>query len=148
MDTPSYFSARRHSASVPKPGLALLFCVNCLFVASCDLISSGSEAPSEEPKTYRVTEGACGAVVFVESIGSDSSSAAKTVEEQEFKRHGHNNVVLEAHSLEVVDKDGVAPEDEFYAIRVLNTETGLSVHSVSDVITSEGDLYNLLWCPD
>ena len=127
-----------------RVGFALLLCVSCFVFVSCGIVGSRSE----EPQTYRVTEGACGEAVFVESVGSDSTSAFEAVEKREYEEYGQDEVMLEAYSLKVVDEDGTVPEEEFYGIRALNRETGISLHSVSDVITSEGDLYNLRWCPD
>lgn len=67
-------------------------------------------------EVYRITDGTCGEVQFVEKLG--------------------------------VDQDGAAPRAEFYAVRVLDTDTQLLAHSVAEVLTTEGDLFSLEWCPD
>lgn len=120
----------------------LLLSVGTALLSACD-----TNGPYE-PATYQVTEGACGEVVFEESIGADSLSAAEAVEAQKVEEYGQDNIALEAYVLEVADEDGTVPEPEFYALRVLDAETKFFVHSVSEVITDEGDLFRLLWCPD
>lgn len=118
------------------------------WVASCSGLTacSGTVSEPEQVLTYRVVEGACGVVGFVEKIGVDSASAVQVVEARELRRFGEITIV--AFPLEVVDDDGNPPEADFYGIRVLDPETETHVHSVSDVITSDGDLFNLWWCPD
>lgn len=97
---------------------------------------------------YRITEGACGDVVFAESIGADSASAFEVVEARKIEEYGAGEVRLEAYALEVVDEQGNVPAPRFYALRVLQAGTGVHVHSVFEVITTEGDLFHLRWCPD
>ncbi len=124
--------------------LTLLLCLGIVPLSACDAHGTASD----EPLTYRVTEGACGDVVFVERIGSDATSAFETIEAQKVDQWGRDNVRIEAYALDVVDADGNVPTRSFYALRVLNADTGTHLHSVSEVITSDGDLFRLMWCPD
>lgn len=119
-------------------------CVGFAFLAACD----GNRTGPEDPRAYRITDGACGDVVFVENLGTDSASAVQTVEARKAEEYGQGAVTLEAYRLEVVDQHGNVPEPKFCALRVLDAQTGSLVHSVSEVITTEGDLFSLRWCPD
>lgn len=123
---------------------ALVLCTGFLFLSACD----GNRTGPGEPRVYRITDGACGDVVFVESLGVDSASAFDTVEARKTEEYGQGDIMLEAYALEVVDERGNVPEPDFYALRVLEAGTEMLVHSVSDVITTEGDLFGLRWCPD
>lgn len=128
--------------SATNLGVALLLSFAVAILSACDSHSA------EESLTYRVTDGACGDVVFVERIGIDSTSAFKTIEARKIDQYGRDDVRIEAYPLEVVDMDGNVPDPEFYGLRVLDVDTRTLLHSVSEVITSEGDLFNLMWCPD
>lgn len=138
----SWTIGRHHGLSASLS--ILLLSLGTALLSTCDTSGAGPK----EQDAYQITEGACGRVVFAESIGADSSSAAEVVEAQKIEEYGQDKITLEAYVLEVADDDGNVPEPEFYALRVLDAETGHLVHSVSEVITDEGDLFKLLWCPD
>ena len=104
---------------------------------------------------YRVVEGACGYVVGKQKMGVDFDSAFSLYEAQKVEklRSGCPNipcydVAVEPHVLKVVDEDNSAPETDFYAMWVINRETGILVGTVNDVLTSEGNLFTIQWCPD
>ncbi|MFO8175805.1 MAG: hypothetical protein R6T96_16090 [Longimicrobiales bacterium] len=101
-----------------------------------------------EPLTFVVTEGACGTVEFAERIGVDFASAMKVVEDRKAEQYGEGRVILDPRPLEVVDENGNPPEPDFFALWVLDADTGFLVHSVLEVITTDGDLFTLKWCPD
>lgn len=113
-------------------------------IVACD----GSPVGVDGPETFRVTEGACGDVVFVENLGRDLASAIEALEERKIEQLGVGQVVLDTYRLDVVDRNGMTPTEEFYAVRVLNADTRLLAHSVVEVLTSDGDLFHLEWCPD
>jgi hypothetical protein len=115
-----------------------------LVIAAC---SDDGVAP-EEPLTFLIVEGACGNVIFSESIGVDFASALTVIETRKVEQFGEDQVVIDPFLLQVVDEHGNPPEPDFYAIRVLDAETGHHVHSVTEVITTDGDLFILWWCPD
>ena len=125
-------------------GRAFVLCTGLVFLTACD----GSRTGPEASGAYRITDGACGVVVFVENLGADSATAVEMVEARKANAYGQGEIVLEAHALEVVDEHGTVPEPDFYALRVLEAGTGVLVHSVTDVITTDGDLFGLQWCPD
>ncbi len=106
----------------------------------------GSPVGLVEPESYQITEGACGEVVFVEKLGTDLASAVDILEGRKIEQFG--DVTLETYRLEVIDRSGNAPQKEFYAVRVLEGDSELLAHSVGDVVTSDGDLFRLEWCPD
>jgi hypothetical protein len=113
------------------------------------LVSCGENSVGPERRlTYRIVAGACGKVVFAESIGVDSASAIAVVEARKAKQYGEGKVLLDPFPLEVVDEHGAPPGPNFYALRVLDADTEVPVHSVSEVVTTDGDLFKLWWCPD
>ena len=116
-------------------------------IYGCSGVTGEEEPAAEEPATYRITEGACGRVVFEERIGTDSTSAVTTVRQRKIEWFGHTNFTIESTRLEVEDMDGTIPEEKFYGLHILD-EDSLHLHSVSEVITDTGDLYLLKWCPD
>ncbi|MEX0660232.1 MAG: hypothetical protein WD381_04395 [Balneolaceae bacterium] len=115
-------------------------------IFSCSKIT-GEQTTTEQPISYQITEGACGEVTFEENIGPDSLSAVETIRKRKVEFFGHSNFMIESTQLKVEDENGIVPEEEFFALHILD-EDSLHLHSVSEVITNEGDLYNLSWCPD
>ena len=101
-----------------------------------------------ESEAYQITEGACGEVVFVENLGPDLASAIEVLEERKIEQLGGGQLRLETYRLEVVDRNGNTPQEEFHAVRVLEGDTQFLAHSVVEVVTSDGDLFHLEWCPD
>lgn len=128
--------------STPRCRAALLGAAVQL-VAACN----GGVGPNT-PLTYRVIAGACGDVVFVERIGTDSASAIEVVEVREVEQFGEGDVLLDPYRLEVVDEHHRSPAPRFYALRALSGDSGMFLHSVFEVITTDGDLFHLRWCPD
>ena len=122
-------------------GIGLMWSL-ALLVAACD----GSPVGLVKPENYQITEGACGEVIFVNKLGPDLASAIGILEERKIEQFG--DVRLETYRLEVMDQNGDVPQKEFYAVRVLEGDTGSLAHSVVDVVTSDGDLFHLEWCPD
>jgi hypothetical protein len=119
-------------------GAALMILVSC---------SENGVGP-DKPLTYSIVAGACGEVIFAESIGVDSASAMAVIEARKAKQYGEGKVVLDLYPLEVVDEHGVPPQAAFYAVHVLDPDTEGLVHSVSEVVATGGDLFKLVWCPD
>ena len=107
----------------------------------------GEETTTEQPISYQVTDGACGEVIYEENIGTDSLSAVETVRQRKVEIFGHGNFMIESTQLKVEDEKGNVPEEKFFALHILD-EDSLHLHSVSEIITNEGDLYSLSWCPD
>ena len=86
---------------------------------------------------------ACSGVSF-----SSWPRAIEVLEQRKKERFGEGQVRLETYSLAVVDRNGIAPQKEFHAVRVLAGDTQFLAHSVVKVVTSEGDLFYLEWCLD
>lgn len=123
-----------------------VFVIIAGIVFSCTKIT-GEEINTEQPVSYQIIDGACGEVIFEKNIGSDSLSAVETIRQSKVEFFGHSNFMIESTQLRVEDENGTVPEEKFFALHILD-EDSLHLYSVSEVITSEGDLFNLNWCPD
>lgn len=100
----------------------------------------------EEP-TYKVTQGACGHVAFREHLASNLEAAISIIQAREIDRRPEANLAFERSKLEVVDQFGAIPVTEFWRFWV-DPDTGSSLQSMSNVVSSNGDGYWLAWCPD
>lgn len=105
--------------------------------------------------TYTVIEGACGNIFYQEKIATNFETAYNEIEKRKtkyFSTHCPNvpchEVKLEYYQIAVVDENSIAPSEQFFAIQVLDKHTKMLLHSVSEVITNNGNLYTLTWCPD
>lgn len=123
-----------------------VFVIFASIVFSCTKIT-GEETTTEQPISYQITDGACGEVIFEETIGTDSLSAVEIIRQRKIEFFDHSNFMIESTQLRVEDENGNVPEEKFFALHILD-EDSLHLHSVSEVITNEGDLFNLSWCPD
>jgi|AntRauTorcE11897_2_1112592.scaffolds.fasta_scaffold14691_2 hypothetical protein len=126
--------------------IIFLFAIIASVIFSCSKIT-GEETTTEQPISYQITDGACGDVIFEENIGTDSLSAVETIRQRKVEFFDHSNFVIESTQLKVEDENGIVPEEKFFALHILD-EDSLHLHSVSEVITNDGDLYNLSWCSD
>ncbi len=115
-------------------------------IFGCSKIT-GEKTTIEQPISYLITDGACGEVIWEENIGTDPLSAVETIRQRKIEFFGHSNFMIESTQLKVEDENGMVPEEDFFALHILD-EDSLHLHSVSEVITNGGDLYNLSWCPD
>ena len=104
---------------------------------------------------FKIESGACGSIIFSEKIGNNYLSAYKELEDRklyEFNKNCPNvpcnEIQFESYKIEVVDKNNKTPNEEFYAIRVIDKQTKLLLHSVSEVITTNGNFFRICWCPD
>lgn len=131
---------------VYKPLSIGVFFIIISVIFSCTKIT-GEEATAEQPTSFQITDGACGEVTFEEKVGTDSLSAVETVRQRKVEFFGHNNFSIESTVVEVEGENGKVPNEKFYALHVLD-EDSLHLHSVSEVITNEGNLYILDWCTD
>mgnify|MGYP006283915879 CR=1 FL=1 len=122
----------------------IVFRIIVVLLCACDHDPNSPEAEW----AYQVTSGACGHLVYAEKLGPDSASALGVVEARKIEAYGEGGFALEPCRLQVVDRYGEIPQERFYAIRVLDAETGTHLHSVSEVIATDGDLFTLAWCPD
>lgn len=122
----------------------LTFGVALALLGSC---ADGNVGP-EDPPAYQVITGACGKVVFIEKVGEDLESALAVVEARIVESFSAGDVKLELDRLEVVDEQGASPAEEFYLVLVLDPNMEELLFSASDVVTTEGTLFRLQWCPD
>ena len=116
--------------------------------------ATSNEKDSNQTK-YTVIEGACGNIFYQEKIATNFETAYGEIEKRKteyFSKHCPNapchEIKLEYYQIEVVDENNIAPSEQFFAIQVLDKHTKMLLHSVSEVITNDGDLYRLTWCPD
>lgn len=131
---------------VYKPLSIGVFFIIISVIFSCTKIT-GEEATAEQPISFQITNGACGEVIFEENVGTDSLSAVETVRQRKVEFFGHSNFMIESTLVKVEGENGNVPSEKFYALHILD-EDSLHLHSVSEVITNEGNLYILDWCTD
>jgi hypothetical protein len=124
---------------------AVPVCVVLAFVTAC---SEDSGTDPDTTRRFTVVAGACGVVEFKEVIGTDSASAVAVIESRSAELFGKDTLTIEPQRLEVIDKDGNTPDARFYAIGVLDPDTRQHVISLSDVVTTRGERYQLHWCLD
>lgn len=108
---------------------------------------AGEGVGPEMTNRYHITSGACGQLVFVESVGIDSASAAKVVRQRQAASLGRNNFIMTSTSLTVEDEKGSIPAEKFFAMHVF-LDDSLQMHLIPGVITDKGNLYRFSWCPD
>ena|SRR5258705_9864239 len=98
--------------------------------------------------SFPVVSGVCGSVVFVTKIAKDYSSALLEMEHRLARRQtlctGSSGCRLEPFKITVEGGPGV----HFFALKVIDSKTGMLDHGVSDVITSDGRLFAVRWCQD
>lgn len=127
--------------------------IGFLFLSSCSdsfvepvIYSSGA--------SFKIAK-SCGEVIFKNKIGVDYDSALKSVKEKNIREYSEwcpdspcYEIMLEVFEIEVLDENGNSPKEDFFAVRVLNKENGVLLHSVSEVVTSSGNLFWYNWCED
>ena len=93
---------------------------------------------------YRILSGASGTISFVDSIGTDFSTALDSliVLRESFI---DDNYYIEELELEV---DFVDASREFKGIKFLRPDNHTLIFSMSDVLDSNGNYYCILWPPD
>lgn len=118
----------------------------CLALAgtACDVLS-GSTEPNVDAR-YEIVHGVCGTLTYQGRIGIDDEMALRVLEAQ--KREQYTGVELDVFEITVVDENGDVPNPSFYAVRVVDRSSGHIVHGLHEVITSNGALYHIQWCPD
>ena len=121
----------------------------------CKKNTTPTVGTAPNPKEYKITQGACGSVVYREALAANFEAAfdsLQTMKAQEYSKYCPAapcyEIALEYYEIGVLDEDSVTPSEQFFAIRVLDKKTQMQVQSVSDVITSNGNLYAIHWCPD
>ncbi len=126
-----------------------------LLIPACKHNTATDNKNVPSPPEYKITQGACGSVLYRENLAATLEIAfdsLKTRKVEEYSKYCPAapcyNVELDYFKIEVVDQDSVTPSEQFYAVRVLDKATGMQVQSVSDVITTKGNLFTILWCPD
>jgi hypothetical protein len=102
-----------------------------------------------------ITRGACGTISYIEKIGRNYNDAFAELEKR--KKYEYTEycpgapcaqIELEPYEIEVMYKNNKIPRERFFAIQILDKDTGIGLQSVQDVITTKGDLYWINWCPD
>jgi len=136
-----------------KTDIALISFVIVILCSSCRENEPINSPVISSPPQYKIVKGACGVVIYQENLGADYEAALKELEKiksEYFLKSCPNapcyEIILESFLLEVVDENNVKPTVQFNAIRVLDKKTKMLLHSVSEVITSDGNLYIISWC--
>ena len=126
-----------------------------LLVPACKEHSTTNNENTASSTEYKIIQGACGTVVYWEKLGSDFQTAFHELERRKIEQYSRYcpdapcyEITLESYKIDVADENNVTPTEEFFAIRVLDKNTNMLVQSVSDAITSNGNLYKISWCPD
>ena len=123
--------------------------VSVLAVLCAFVPSSGAEK-ADAVISFQVTTGACGSVTFVRKVANDYDSAISEMQRSLSISNPPEQCTVKAGCRLEPFEIGVAgsPGRRFYALRVVDTQTGRQAHGVSQVVTSDGQLFNLRWCPD
>jgi hypothetical protein len=109
------------------------------------LIGSGCEKPDNKTVDgYMILSGACGTISFVDSIGTDFSTALDSliILRESFI---NDDFYIEEVELEV---DFFDASREFKGIKFLRPGNQILVFSMTDVLDSNGNYYYIIWCPD
>lgn len=121
--------------------------------AACDEIVQSSDIQMEQ--SYEIVSGACGTVELQERISLNLLGSVKILEDKwsEYYSSGCpdefcKEISIELSEIEVTDSENIPPSLPFYAVRVIDNSNGLIVHGVSEVVTFNGYLYQINWCPD
>ncbi|WIT14314.1 hypothetical protein PFX98_12030 [Paucibacter sediminis] len=117
------------------------------FWAAVALCAALAVANAVEPPPIRIVKGACGTLRFGSQLASDYKSALAIVQ----ARYDAGafctarDVPCRNEPFEIT----VTPEQNtrFFALKVLDSK-GMLVHSVSQVLTTDGRAFNIQWCPD
>ena len=122
---------------------------------SCKDSSEISEPYVANHTEFIIVNYGCGKIIYSEKIGSNYISAYKEIEERKTFQFQEgcpdapcHEIQLESFKIEVKDTNNNTPEEGFYAIRVIDKKTKLSVQSVAEIITTKGNLFMMQWCGD
>ena len=124
---------------VPIAVCAVYVLVGCLHRQSVQAETAGA--------TYKITNGACGKLVYVRKVAPTYDEAVailKTAKEKQWRKT--LNVVPNELTIEKSDK--VAPTTKFFALEFITQKGNETIHSWSEVVSTDGELYQLDWCPD
>ena len=132
--------------------LTLLVCT--LFLAGCS--SSAPPEKSSGRTTYKADKDLCGNIVFSRKLGEDYDSALailSTEKKNLFSKYCPDNpcaeVEIAPHKVqELTDLDGNKVDLDIYLISVKDASTKVLLHSLSEAIDEEGNLYDVAFCPD
>jgi len=126
---------RRNDTKVKVPFSSIIFLAF--------LICAGCEKPFHVDG-YRIVSGASGTISFVDSIGTDFSTALDSliVLRESFI---DDYYYIEEVELEVDFDDA---SREFKGIKFLRPDNHTLIFSMSDVLDSKGNYYYIIWRPD
>lgn len=122
-------------------------------LTSCNTFQNESNILMQE--SYEVVQGACGTINLSGRMAENYDNALKELkrEKQDYFSQGCpdapcHEIKLKPGELVVIDDKDQNPPVTFYKIRVLDKYDEELLHSVVDVITSNGYYYKIHWCPD
>jgi hypothetical protein len=136
-----------HQKNIRIPVLVLISAF-LIVISSCSVLE---DSDIEMKEVYQIKEGACGELVLKERLAQNFDLAFIKLEAAKadfFQRYCPdapcNDIKLETHQIKVEEKT----DHKFMAIWVLDKQDGTLLHSVNDVISSNGYHYNIGWCPE
>lgn len=104
---------------------------------------------SEPPKpTLVLTSGGCGHLVFREKAGADLAEARAVVQARERAAHPTWTIAFEPYPVTVATRAGMTPPGTFSGVALRDPATGSLWHGVYEVVSSDGDIYEVAWCDD
>jgi hypothetical protein len=103
----------------------------------------------DENKTFKIINGACGSIMYQGRISSDFDSALDSLVKKREPIIFANTWVEEYY----IEKEIMAIEfnyDDraFYSIGFIDKKRNFHIFSLTDVIDSKGNYFNILWCED
>jgi hypothetical protein len=132
----------------------LVLTSSLLLRCSNDLVEENPVELPKNPVEYQITRGACGRIVCQERLAFNFDDALEILERRKAEEYSDcpgvfcAEIEMQLHHLEVADEVGNVPSASFFAIQFNDRETGSSLHSVHEVLDSEGNLYFIVWCLD
>lgn len=144
--------------------ILLLLMLISIIVIGCTVtneISTTKKPPVHKYKIkddiiYRADKEVCGVIVFSKNLAEDFNSAyniLETEKKDKFSKYCPDNpcheIELESTKVqELKDLNGDVVNLDLYLIKVKDKSTGVIVHSLSEAIDEEGNLYYLRGCLD
>ena len=122
----------------------------CLVFGLFALLQSSWAQGAEATPSFRATSGVCGRVFFVKKIAADYQSAMLEMQrgvsasDPRSPCAGKAGCRLESFEIGVEGNPGT----HFYALKLVDTQTGKQAAGVGQVISSDGRLFGIHWCPD
>jgi len=118
--------------------------------AACDKKHENGEFVFKKDQTFKIIDGvACGSVVYHSRFGKDFDSALDSLIKFREPMILANTWVEEYYiEKEIMTIDFNYDNRIFYSISFVDKVKNFPIFSLNDVIDSEGNYFNVLWCED